>query len=83
MGLKRIRQIYGIPYGVKVYILMHLVADIKLLHLFRIEFQMCVMNCLFAYIMVHNLEFNFLKIFNQSGDRNKSRRERKDRRQSQ
>ena len=41
---------------------MHLVAWIKLMRLFRIEFQMCVVNCSFAYIMVHNLEPNFLKI---------------------
>ena len=36
------------------------------MHLFRIEFQMCVMNRSFAYVIVRNLEFNFLKIFNQS-----------------
>ena len=32
------------------------------------------MNRSFAYIMVRNLEFNFLKIFNQSEDRNRSGR---------
>ena len=32
------------------------------------------MNPSFAYIMVRNLEFNFLKIFNQSEDRNRSGR---------
>ena len=36
----------------------------------------------FAYIMVRNLESNFLKIFNQSEDRNRSGRKRKDGRQS-
>ena len=36
------------------------------------------MNRSFAYIMVHNLEFNFLKIFNQSEYRNRSGRKRKD-----
>ena len=51
---------------------MHIVACIKLMHLFRIEFQMCVMNHSFAYIMIRNLEFNFVKIFNQSEHRNRS-----------
>ena len=57
---------------------MHLVACIKLMHLFRREFQMCVMNRSFAYVMVRNLEFNFLKIFNQSEAGNRSGRKRKD-----
>ena len=43
---------------------------------------MCVVNRSFAYIMVRNLESNFLKIFNQSEDRNRSGRKRKDGRQS-
>ena len=56
---------------------MHLVACIKLIHPLRIEFQMYVMNRSFAYIMVRNLDFHFLKIFNQSEDRNRSRRKGK------
>ena len=43
---------------------------------------MCVVNRSFAYIMVRNLESNFFKIFNQSEDRNRSGRKRKDGRQS-
>ena len=53
------------------------------MHLFRIEFQTCVMNRSFAYVVVSNLEFNFLKILNQSEERNESRRRRKDGRQSE
>ena len=53
------------------------------MHLFRIEFQTCVMNCSFAYVMVSNLEINFLKILNQSEERNESRRRRKGGRQSE
>ena len=56
---------------------MDLVACIKLMHLFRIQFQMCVANRSFAYIMVRNLESNFIKIF-----RNRSGGKRKDERQS-
>ena len=52
------------------------------MRLFRTEFQMCVVNCSFAYIMVHNLEPNFFKIFNQSEDRNRGGRKRKDKSQS-
>ena len=62
---------------------MHIVACIKLIHLFRIEFRMCVMNRSFTYIMVRNLELNFVKIFNQSEDRGRSGRKRKDGRQSE
>ena len=62
---------------------MHIVACIKLTHLFRIEFRMCVMNRSFTYIMVRNLELNFVKIFNQSEDRGRSGRKRKDGRQSE
>ena len=40
------------------------------------------MNHAFAYTMVRNLEFNFLKIFNQSEVRNRNRRKRKDGSQS-
>ena len=65
-----------------IYISMDLVACIKLMHLFRIQFQMCVANRSFAYIMVRNLESNFIKIFNQSEDRNRSGGKRKDERQS-
>ena len=36
------------------------------------------MNRSFAYVMVRNLEFNFLKIFNQSEAGNRSGRKRKD-----
>ena len=57
---------------------MQLVACNELMHLFRKEFQLCVMNRSFAYIMVRSFEFNFLKIFNQSEDRNRSGRKRKD-----
>ena len=56
---------------------MHLAACIKLMLLFRIEFQMCVMNRSFAYIMVCNLGFSFLQIFNQSEDRNSSGRKKR------
>ena len=72
------RQIYEIPYGVKTYILIHLVACIKLMHLFRIEFQMFVMSRSFPYIMVRILELNFLKNSNQSEGRNRSGRESND-----
>ena len=65
-----------------IYISMDLVACIKLMHLFRIQFQMCVANRSFAYIIVRNLESNFIKIFNQSEDRNRSGGKRKDERQS-
>ena len=44
---------------------------------------MFVMNRSFAYIMVRNLELNFLKTFNQSEDRNRSGRKSKDGRQSE
>ena len=82
-GTQTIRQICGIPYGVKIYILMHLDACIKLMHLLRIEFQMYGMNRLFAYIMVRNLDFNFINTSNQSEDRNRSGMKRKDGSQSQ
>ena len=42
------------------------------MHLFRIEFQMYAMNRSF------DLKSNFLKIFNQSEDRNRNGRKRKD-----
>lgn len=45
---------------------MQLVACTKLMHLFKKDFQMCVMNRSFAKIMVRNLEFNFLKMFNNT-----------------
>ena len=44
---------------------------------------MFVMNRSNAYIMVRNLELNFLKNFNQSGDRNRSGRKSKDGHQSE
>ena len=44
---------------------MHLAACMKLMHLFRLEFQICVMNRLSVHIMVRNLEFVILKTFNQ------------------
>ena len=44
---------------------------------------MFVMNRSFAYIMVHNLELNFLKNFNQSEDRNRGGRKSKDGRQTE
>ena len=69
-------------WNLLIYISMDLVACIKLMHLFRIQFQMCVANRSFAYIMVRNLESNFIKIFNQSEDRNRSGGKRKDERQS-
>lgn len=67
----------------KMYILMHRVACIKLMPLFRIEFEIGVMNCSFACIMVCNLEFIFHKIFNQSEDKNRRGRKRKYECQSQ
>ena len=39
---------------------------------------MFVMNRSFAYLMVRNLELNFLKNFNQTEDRNRSGRKNKD-----
>lgn len=62
---------------------MHLDACIKLMHLLRIEFQMYGMNRLFAYIMVRNLDFDFINTSNQSEDRNRSGMKRKDGSQSQ
>ena len=53
------------------------------MHLLRIEFQMYGMNRLFAYIMVRNLDFNFINTSNQSEDRNRSGMKRKDGSQSQ
>ena len=52
------------------------------MQLFKIELQPYFVEGSFAYIMVLNLELNSLKIFNQSEDRNRSKRKGKDGRKS-